>query len=607
MARKWERHDWSLYLASRMTLPTLPLLQGAAPAEASELAAALLQVAVTLSVTVLCALLYRRYRKPYLGWFATAWLLYLLRLVAITTFLVTGDRVWLYWHQVTTGWTALGLLWAALVFSRALPWRWRYLGLLLFPLAWSYFAIYRLDNFLLAAGPAVLFLSVVTLGTGWVFLQYFRQIRTGGAALLAGALLLWGLHHLDYPFLRARGAWNPWGYYLDILFILATGAGILVLLLDDQRLGLSALLTLSGDLQRGPASDGTARLLERPLTLPAVSGSALYAMTEGQPRLVRGAGVSAGWPPAPGDAEAATLARVIERGEARFVATWRAGEAGATKVHRYAAVLPIFLDGGTRALVIVGDARDPFAALDQRYLVALGQQIGAALNSAALNRALAARTGELERLSRSMIQQHERERRALSLYLHDETAQLFTAVKLQLGVMREAADPAMQDKLGRILAWMDDGLTSIRNLTEDLRPSLLDDLGLLPALRALAADVAEQTGLAVTFEAPETLPALGAETELALFRALQESLSNIGQHAAAERVRVRLQAASGQVRLEVEDDGRGLPPEAVPRGNGHLGLTGMRERLGAVGGALEVSNGVRGGARIVARVPVAEA
>jgi len=589
------------------TLEVLPTIQGTAGSTAGELSAALLQIAITLSLAVLCGLLYRRYRKPYLGWFALAWLLYLLRLGAITTFLVTDDRVWLYWHQVATGWTALGLLWAALVFSRALSWRWRYLLLLVFPVAWSYFAIYRLDNFLLAAGPAVLFLSVVTLGTGWVFLQYHRQIRTGGAALLAGALILWGLHHLDYPFLRARGAWNPWGYYLDILFTLATGAGILVLLLDDQRLGLSALLTLSGDLQREPGSDGTGRLLERPLGLPAVRGSALYAVREGRPELVRGAGVCAGWPTSPGAAETAILIRAIHLGEPRFAAAWRTSDTPGARIHPFAAVLPVFLETATQALVIVGDARDPFAALDRRYLVALGQQVGAALNSAALNRTLITRTSELERLSLSMIQQHERERRALSLYLHDETAQLFTAVKLQLGVIREQAESDLQERLGRVLALMDEGLSSIRNLTEDLRPSLLDDLGLLPALRSLAADVAVQTGLAVSLDVPETLPPVGGDAELAVFRALQESLSNVVQHAGARRVSVTVRVHDGQVVLEVQDDGDGLPVDGAPPSGGHLGLTGMRERLVAVGGSLDLANGTGGGARVVARIPVVEA
>src|SRR4029453_13957350 len=112
-----------------------------------------------------------------------------------------------------------------------------------------------------------------TLWTGWVFLQYRRMVPSSGATLLAVAFGLWGLHHLDYPFLRARGAWAPWGYYLDILFALAVGAGILLLVLDDLRRGLGALAALSADLQRrGRDRDVLDALLARPFTLPAVRG-----------------------------------------------------------------------------------------------------------------------------------------------------------------------------------------------------------------------------------------------------------------------------------------------------------------------------------------------
>ena len=122
----------------------------------SERAAAVLETVILIALTALCLHLFRRYRKPYFAWFAAAWGLYVLRMAAILSFLSTADRAWLYWHQVITGWTALALLWAALVFSRQVRWRPTYLLAALFPLLWAYIAIYQLDNFFLAAGPAVL-------------------------------------------------------------------------------------------------------------------------------------------------------------------------------------------------------------------------------------------------------------------------------------------------------------------------------------------------------------------------------------------------------------------------------------------------------------------
>jgi signal transduction histidine kinase len=583
------------------------VLQGPVPpTTAIELDAALLQAAITAALGLLCAFLFGRYRKPYFAWWAVAWGLYLLRVGAITSFMLTSQWIWLYWHQVVTGWTALALLYAALVFSQRVRWRNWYVAIILFPPVWSYVAIYRLDHFLWAAGPAVLFLSLATLWTGWVFLQYHRRVGSTGATVLAVAFALWGLHHLDYPFLRARGTWAPWGYYLDILFALAVGAGILLLVLDDLRRGLSALSALSGDLQNASREpDVLTALLARPLTLPAVSGSALYLYEDGHPRLVRGAGVCEHRGAALDAAEAAVLARAIETGRPQLTGNWR--EPGAS-AFPYAAVLPLFRrDRVIGALVLVGEARDPFTALDDRFLLALGQQVGAALENADLYTRLHDRTVELARLSARMVQQHEEERRRLSRELHDETAQVFSAVKMELGLLRDGAAPAQAGRLDRALELIDTGIQSIRSVTNDLRPSLLDDLGLLPALRSLVADFGARGEIEIARAAPPALPPLSKEAELALFRALQEALSNVRRHAVASRVEVQITGHPGTVHLRVADNGRGPPSagwEQLER-EGHMGLAGMRERINALGGSVRFGGTRDHGAALEISVPVA--
>jgi signal transduction histidine kinase len=585
------------------------VLQGPVPpTTAIELDAALLQAAITAALGLLCAFLFGRYRKPYFAWWAVAWGLYLLRVGAITSFMLTSQWIWLYWHQVVTGWTALALLYAALVFSQRVRWRDWYLAIILFPPVWSYLAIYRLDHFLWAAGPAVLFLSLATLWTGWVFLQYRRRVGSTGATVLAVAFALWGLHHLDYPFLRARGTWAPWGYYLDILFALAVGAGILLLVLDDLRRGLSALSALSGDLQNASGEpDVLTALLARPLTLPAVRGSALYLYEDGRPRLVRGAGVCEQRGAALDAAEAAVLARALETGRPQLTGNWH--EPGAP-AFPYAAVLPLFRrDDVIGALVLVGEARDPFTALDDRFLLALGQQVGAALENADLYTRLHDRTVELARLSARMIQQHEEERGRLSRELHDETAQVFSAVKMELELLRASAAPAQAGRLDRALELIDTGIRSIRSVTNDLRPSLLDDLGLLPALRSLVAEFGAQGEIEIALAAPRALPPLSKDAELALFRALQEALSNVRRHAAASRVEVEITGTPGTVRLRVADNGRG-PPSAgwdqLER-EGHMGLAGMRERISALGGSVRLGGSRDHGAALEISVPVAPA
>jgi signal transduction histidine kinase len=575
-------------------------------APTSELHAAFLQALITAGLAALCWFMHRRHHKPYFAWWAGAWGLYTVRVAAIVSFLLTGNWLWLYWHQVATGWTALALLYAALVFSRGLRWRPWHLAVALFPPIWAYIAIYQLDHFLWAAGPAVLFLSLATLWTGWAFLQYRRRVASGGATLLAVSFILWGLHHLDYPFLRARGAWNPWGYYIDILLTLAVGTGILLLVLDDLRRGLGALSDLSGDLQQaGRQQDVLDALLARPLTLPAVRGSALFLAEEGRPRFARGAGVYGnGVDAAPDGSAADLLARAIATGLPQVTDQWKDRAAGS---YPYAAVLPLLRNqAAVGALVLVGDARDPFTALDDRFLVALGQQVGAALENTDLYRRLEARTVELAGLSARMIEQHEGERRRLSRELHDETGQVFSAVRIELGVLREGLPPAQSARLDQVLGLIDKGIRSIRSVTNDLRPSLLDDLGLLPALRSLVAEFAERSGMRVELDAPASLPPLSEEAELALFRALQEALSNVLRHAQARSVDVGISVSREGVLLEVRDDGlgpNGARPEELER-TGHMGLAGMRERIGALGGSVRFGGQGGAGALLEVRLPV---
>ncbi len=578
------------------------------PTTLTELAAAYLQGAVTLGLVVLCALLYRRYRKPYFGAWALAWGIYGMRLAAIVAFLHSGRSFWLYWHQVTTGWTALALLWAALVFSQGLRWRRAYLLLTLFPPAWSYVAIYRLDNFLLAAGPAVLFLSVATAWTAWALFRYDREVGSPAARVLTVTLALWALHHLDYPFLRARGAWSPWGYYLDLMFELGMGAGILMLVLEDLDQGLHTLTALSSELQqRGRRSEGVPEaVLRRALGLRGVHGSALYLTSGEDGGFVHGAGVCALWPYEPPPALAWRAVAAVRRDGQPEVIKGRGAEGDRTPwAHPYIAALPILRGRAVAgALVVVGESRDPFTALDTPFLLAFGQQVGAALENEDLYRSLEDRTAELERLQIRMIQQHEEERNRLSRELHDETAQVLAAVNMQLGLLREKGDEEMAVALDRARSLVGEGIRSIRSVTRNLRPTALDDLGLLSALRALARDFGSQEALRVDFEEPKKLPALAGDAELALYRTLQEALANAVRHGQCRRVSVSVSAEEGDVVLDVQDDGVGFPmddPRGLNRTRG--GLAGIRERIAGVGGAFKLENVTGGGAHVWVRVP----
>jgi len=566
-----------------------------------ELDAALLQAAITFGLAALFAVLHSRYRKPYLGWWALAWTMFGVRIGAISTFLVTSDRFWLFAHQVLTGWTALATLWATLVFARGTQWRARYLLLLLFPPLWSTLAIYRLETFLLAALPAVIFLSGATAAAAVAFFRFRRQTGSSSARFLGWTFLLWAVHHLDYPLLRARGAWTPWGYYLDIAFILAIGSGTLLLLIEELRIGLRTLSAMAGDLHRPSGEDDALdALLERPLDLSGVRGSAFYDVdrTPGHAltvRFTRGAGVCRGWGEASQVPDGEIRPTILESVYARRPLLTAPGGRG------FALVLPVFReDLVMAALVIVGDVGDPFTALDDDFLLTLGRQVGTALERADLHGRLARRQADLERLSARMIRQHEQERHRLSRELHDETAQVFSAMKLQLGALREGVPADLTPRIDNLVAMVDTGMRSIRNVTEALRPSVLDDLGLVPALRALVADFGSRTGIDCTFGAEVRSPALTEDAELALFRALQEALSNVARHSSASHVAVVLTADTGALALQVLDDGIG-PTSRTATGTG---LTGMQERIAPEGGMVEIGPGPGGGTLLRVTIPL---
>ena len=431
----------------------------------AEFEPALLLAVIALCSAAYCAWLYTRFEKPYYAWWSASWILYAVRVGVIIGFLRSGNSAWLFWHQVLTGWSALGFFAASMSFSRGLVWRPWMAGVALFPVVWSYIAIFTLDSFTLAVVPAIIFLSSATLGTGVGFLNHARRTGSPGAWALAGAFTLWAVHHLDYPLLRARGAWVPWGYYLDILFILAVVGGIALLVIDDLRRGVEALARLSSDMQAGPGGDAVvAALLERPLRLRGVSGTALYHVATST--VLDGAGKAAGWR---GTGLPAAVAPVVtqalrdDRSASAALAARSSGE-------RFVAALPVYGEGVvTHVLVLLGDVRDPFTALDEEFLRALGRQVGSALQQAELTMQLEARTEELARLSTRLVEQHEDERKRLARELHDETGQLFSAMRMEVGALQAVAGAG--DVAARMDALVTAGLSSLRRVTAALRPS----------------------------------------------------------------------------------------------------------------------------------------
>jgi signal transduction histidine kinase len=209
------------------------------------------------------------------------------------------------------------------------------------------------------------------------------------------------------------------------------------------------------------------------------------------------------------------------------------------------------------------------------------------------------------RVARTTVQRivggQEQERRRLSRELHDETGQALTSILLGLKSIEDAQgterfSAALAELREIVVATLQD----VRRLAVELRPKALDDFGLVPALERLTSSFAEHTGIAAHLESRLPEARLPSEIETVLYRVVQEALTNVVKHAQAEHVSVILHSKPGRVAIVIEDDGRGFGAGGEPDG---IGLLGMRERVGLVGGSLAVESSSGVGTTIVVEVP----
>jgi signal transduction histidine kinase len=204
---------------------------------------------------------------------------------------------------------------------------------------------------------------------------------------------------------------------------------------------------------------------------------------------------------------------------------------------------------------------------------------------------------------RRVVEAQELERRRLARELHDETGQALTSILLGLKALEEKLDDegsrAAAAELRELVVTT---LQDVRRLAVELRPSALDDFGLVAALERLSASFTDQTGIEIDFETALGDERLPAEVETALYRIVQESLTNVVKHARARRVSILLARRNGAIKAVIEDDGQGFDPAASPSAG--FGLVGMRERLALLGGRLEVESSGDTGTTIAAEVPV---
>jgi two-component system sensor histidine kinase UhpB len=210
---------------------------------------------------------------------------------------------------------------------------------------------------------------------------------------------------------------------------------------------------------------------------------------------------------------------------------------------------------------------------------------------ATFNRMLDRLEAERRDGARAVLQAQEQERKRLAQDLHDEVNQALTAILLRLEASMHDAPPKLKQELETTKALATRAMEELLNLARELRPSALDDHGLLAALHTQVSEFGQRTGIDARFTRRGPLPTLSDDQQLVLYRVTQESLSNVAQHAHAKHVVVELSFV-GRTVLRVTDDGRGLPTESRARNGreGGLGLSGMKERALLVGAQLSINS-----------------
>jgi signal transduction histidine kinase len=195
---------------------------------------------------------------------------------------------------------------------------------------------------------------------------------------------------------------------------------------------------------------------------------------------------------------------------------------------------------------------------------------------------------ELKELSKRLVDTEERERRAISRELHDEVGQSLSALLLDVENLTEMSidDGVFRKGLQKIKTLAENCVNEVRNMALLLRPSMLDDLGLVPALEWQAREVSKRTGMLVDTLEENVSDNLPEEHKTCVYRIVQEALNNCSKHAYAKNVRVVVRQEPNHLRVSIEDDGKGFDPSRV-RG---LGLVGMNERVSQLGGALKVDS-----------------
>ena len=284
--------------------------------------------------------------------------------------------------------------------------------------------------------------------------------------------------------------------------------------------------------------------------------------------------------------------RFLEPRDVAFLVPWR-----------HCISIPLTSCGDEVGVLELVDASLPLRnPVSEPFFRTLGEQIGSALRNLMLYQSIQGSQEQLGQLSQRLLGAQEEEKARIARDLHDEVGQILTGLKMSIDLSSQLpfADATAQLDEARLLAA--DALRRVRNMTLDLKPAALADLGLRPALAAHFARYTSQTGIEVRFESDDNLSDMTEDVETTAYRIIQESLTNVARHAGVNEVFVRVLLNDAILAVEIEDHGPGFQVETSSAMKSS-GVSGMCERAALVGGRVEITAPEAGGTLIRATLP----
>jgi signal transduction histidine kinase len=558
-------------------------------------------VGIHLVVAFFLLLRYLDGRERLFAWWATAYLFFAAHVFAEAVLSIAPSGLWFVLRHVffiAAAWamvTSFRPYWWVSVAAAAVA----ALTAFLQPLSWLVATV----------------IASVAAGAGFVVsagLLYRREggLETTSTALLFWGLLLTGLHALDYPLLRPHPTLQAVGAAFSGAFTLAFGLGIVQRAWERTR-ELVTMRAVAETLNRSLDTRGALRAAMTQLVesmqvhsgwIFLRDGDAYHvAASEHLPLELSANGMAA----MQGDCRCLQMLRDGQLTQAvNIVQCLRLERAGWARPRH--ATVPLRTAGGgpIGVMNLVLPSRRALTPRELATLSAIGDQIGLAAERARLHEELREKEAMRGKLLEKLISAQEDERRRIARELHDEAGQALTALILNLEIAEQAAGPVDPQRLRRLRGIAEDTLAELRRLIYDLRPTILDDLGLAAAVRWYVKESVEPQGLQVSMSISGADDRLPHHLETAVFRIVQEALTNILKHAQARQAEVDLRIGPSDVRIQIVDDGKGFDLSTVAaRRDGGLGVMGMRERAELLGGRLQVTSGPRG-TRVEALIPV---